>query len=163
MPNYQNGKIYMIESVSNNCVYYGSTIQSLSRRLGKHRSDIKNNPNKNITSKEVLKYSDARILLVENFPCNSKTELEAKEAVYIRNNDCVNKNIPQRTETQYYEDNKVDILNKCAEYRANNKIAIKEHKKQYYYDNKEKIKEIMLKNVYVIVENPIHILIIKDI
>jgi hypothetical protein len=78
MPNYQNGKIYMIESISNNCRYYGSTIQSLALRLGKHRNDIK--MGRNPSSKKVLKYSDARILLVELFPCNSKMELKAKEA-----------------------------------------------------------------------------------
>ena len=31
------------------------------------------------------------IELVENYPCNSKEELEKKEGEYIKNNECVNK------------------------------------------------------------------------
>jgi hypothetical protein len=37
------------------------------------------------------------IILVENYPCNNKYELEAKERWYIENNDSINKNIPTRT------------------------------------------------------------------
>ena len=150
MPNYQNGKIYMIESLlGNGCVYYGSTVDTLSRRLSKHRSDIKNKPNKNLTSKEVLKYDDARILLIELFPCNSKMELEAQEATYIRNNECVNKCIPQRTQLEYYQDNKETISKQMKKYQQKNKEVIKEkskkYKKQYQQKNKEKIKEKMAK------------------
>lgn len=126
--NYQNGKIYVIESLIGNCKYYGSTTQTLAQRLGKHKRS-------NITSKQVLQYQDARILLVLKFPCNSKEELEAKEAGYIRNNDCVNKMIPQRTPEQYREDNK----EKIKDYRDNNK----EQQKQYYEDNQDKIKEYL--------------------
>jgi hypothetical protein len=154
MPNYQHGKIYMIESISNNCRYYGSTVDTLSRRLAKHRNDIKRG--KNPSSKKVLKYSDARILLVELFPCNSKMELEAKEAIYIRSNDCVNKNIPQRTKKeynkQYKQDNKEVIAEYHKQYKQDNKDVIKqyqqdnkeviaEYHKQYQQDNKEKIAE----------------------
>ena len=61
MTNYQNGKIYKIESLSMNLVYYGSTTQSLCKRLSKHRSESKRS---NITSKQVLQYDDAKIYLV---------------------------------------------------------------------------------------------------
>jgi hypothetical protein len=147
MPNYQNGKIYMIESISNNCRYYGSTIQSLALRLGKHRNDIK--MGRNPSSKEILKYQDARILLVELYPCNNRMELESKEAEYIRNNDCVNKQIPQRTDKeyqkQYYQDNKEVIKEKSKQYRQDNKEVIAKYQKQYQQDNKEVIAEKMLK------------------
>ena len=135
MVNYQNGKIYMIESLEGGCRYYGATTQTLSRRLAKHKGDSKRG--ENYTSKKVLKYQDARILLVELFPCNSKMELEAKEAEYIRNNECVNKQIPQRTDKQYYQDNK----EKIKQYRQDNKEKQKEYNKQYHQDNKEIIKE----------------------
>jgi hypothetical protein len=143
MPNYQNGKIYMIESLEGDCKYYGSTVDTLSRRLAQHRTSIK--VGKPISSQKVLKYSDARILLVELFPCNSKMELEAKEAIYIRNNDCVNKNIPQRPKkeysTQYYQDNKEHLQQQIKQYKQDNKDVIK----QYNQKNKEKIAEKMLK------------------
>jgi len=41
MVNYQNGKIYMIESLIGNCRYYGSTTQTLAQRLGIHKKDNK--------------------------------------------------------------------------------------------------------------------------
>jgi len=136
--NYQNGKIYMIESLIGNCRYYGSTTQTLAQRLGKHKQDMKS---KNITSKQVLKYEDFRILLVKKFPCNSIEELEAEEAVYIRNNDCVNKNIPQRTPKIYYQDNKDEISQKAKVNYEENKDEILEKNKQYYEENKDKILE----------------------
>jgi hypothetical protein len=135
MPNYQNSKIYMIESLEGDCRYYGSTTRTLAQRMGKHRTSIK--VGRPISSQKVLKYSDARILLVELFPCNSKMELEAKEAEYVRNNNCVNKCIPQRTDKQYYQDNK----GKRKQYLQDNKEVISKNKKQYYQDNKEVIAE----------------------
>jgi len=128
MVNYQNGKIYMIESLIGNCKYYGSTTQTLAQRLGKHKLDMKDN-NKNITSKQVLKYEDFRILLVKNFPCNSIEELEAEEAVYIRNNDCVNKCIPHRTKIKWYEDNREKLLEKFKLRYVEKKDEILEKKK----------------------------------
>ena len=103
---YANSKIYKLISQSHpELVYYGSTIQKLCVRMCGHRADFKQN-NKNITSKQVMQFEDAQIILVINFPCHSKDELNAAEADYIRNNECVNKQIPGRTYKQYREDNK---------------------------------------------------------
>ena len=100
---FSNCKIYKIVSLNNpNMVYYGHTCQTLSRRFSNHKST-----SKNITSKIIIELGDALILLVENFPCNSKDEARAREAYFIINNECVNKNIPGRTPKEYYEDNKV--------------------------------------------------------
>ena len=139
MVNYQNGKIYMIESLEGDCKYYGSTVQSLALRLSKHRNEIK--AGKNPSSKKVLKYQDARILLVELYPCNSKMELESKEAEYIRHNDCVNKRIPQRTDKQYYQDNKVKKIQRVSQYYQKNKDKKLDYAKQYNQKNKDKIDE----------------------
>jgi hypothetical protein len=138
MVNYQNGKIYMLESLIGNCRYYGSTTQTLSQRLGKHKQDITKS---NITSKEVLQYPDARILLVKKFPCNSVEELEAEEAVFIRNNDCVNKCIPQRTRKEYYDDNRDEIIEYNKQRYVEKKDEILENKKQRYVEKKDEILE----------------------
>jgi len=138
MVNYQNGKIYMIESLIGNCRYYGSTTQTLAQRLGKHKQDIKI---KYVSSKEVLQYPDFRILLVKKFPCDTRDELEAEEAVFIRNNDCVNKNIPQRTMKEYREDNKDKIKDQRKQFYEENKDRINEKRKEVYEENKDKIKE----------------------
>ena len=132
MPDYKNGKIYKIWSPMGKEIYIGSTIQSLYARKSQHKICMK-------CSSKILfeKYDDVRIELIEYFPCNNKEELDKKEGFYIRNNDCINKNIAGRTEKEYYEDNK----EKIKEYLQDNKEKIKEQKKEYYEDNKDKIKE----------------------
>ena len=144
MVNYQNGKIYKIESNSGGLIYYGSTTkQYLSQRMDIHRSQYKrwlNGKCNLITSIKLFEeygIENCKIVLVEAYPCNSKDELRAKEAHYIRNFECVNKNIPDRTYKEYYADNK-------------NKIA--ERKKKYYADNKDKIKEYQQNNKNKIAE-----------
>ena len=58
-----------------------------------------------VHSFKVIQAEDSKIILVEEFPCKSKMELEAREAHYIRSNECVNKSILGRTIKQWYEDN----------------------------------------------------------
>ena len=92
---YQRGKIYKLISNQTNDVYYGSTIENkLSNRLSGHRSHYKDwikNRFHYISSFEIVKYEDAKIILVENYPCNTKYELVAREQFYIDNNECINK------------------------------------------------------------------------
>jgi len=108
MVNYQNGKIYKIESIEGKCMYIGSTCQLLCQRMAKHR--YRHKTDKAISSTEVLKYNDAKIYLLLKYPCNSKEELESKEGEYIKKYKCVNKQEGRRTHRQYYKDNK-KILN----------------------------------------------------
>ena len=142
MVNYQNGKIYKIESFIGNCIYYGSTCQLLCQRMAKHRTIYRCEPHSNITSKQVLEYPDAKIYLVELYPCNSKEELLRREGYYIKNNDCVNKCVAGRTLKEYYVDNK----ERLKLYRENNKESITQKHKEYYIGNKEKIKLKNIKN-----------------
>jgi hypothetical protein len=55
-----------------------------------------------ICSSKILfeKYDDVRIELIEEFPCENKMELNAREGYYIRTLDCVNKVIPGRTQKE---------------------------------------------------------------
>jgi hypothetical protein len=133
MVNYQNGKIYKIESLSSGKVYYGSTTQVLSKRMVGHRAS-----SNGAKSKEVIQCGDARIILVENFGCNSKEELQAREADYIRNNDCVNRCIPNRTPKQWRTDNKDRISAISKQYYIDNKDKISAYVKKYRDNNKDK-------------------------
>jgi len=137
MPNYQNGKIYKIESLEGDCVYYGSTTQKLCLRMGEHRKHYRYN--RDITSKQVLCFNDAKIYLVENYPCNSKEELHAREGYYIKNNVCINKNIPGRDQKQYYNENKEQILKYRKKYYIDNKEDVLKQHKKYYQENKEDV------------------------
>ena len=74
MPNYQQSKIYRIVNDSMpGKVYYGSTTQPLSVRMGKHRS--LSTKNSIVTSKQLFEIGKPEIVLVENHPCNTKEEL----------------------------------------------------------------------------------------
>jgi hypothetical protein len=77
----------------------------------------------------VLKWDDTEIILIEDYPCNSKKELETRERYYIESITCVNKNIPTRPQKEYKK-----------MYKAKNKEAISAQNKIYTEKNKEKIK-----------------------
>ena len=162
MPDYQKSKIYAIKSYQTEMMYIGSTTQTLSQRIGKHKENyIKNGTT---SSKQILKYEDYYIELIENFPCNTKEELLKREGFHIRENIniCVNCNIAGRTiqeyrqdnvdkikETskQYYQDNVEKMKEQKKQYRQNNSEQIKEYTKQYKKDNKDKIKQYYQDNV----------------
>ena len=89
MPNYQNSKVYSIRSLSRpELIYVGSTTQTLSQRMVKHRK-----ASSTCASKEIITIGDAYIELIENYPCNDKNELLARENRYIRGLDCLNKQL----------------------------------------------------------------------
>jgi hypothetical protein len=124
---YQNGKIYKIVSNITGDVYYGSTIQSLKRRLIKHKVDYKkylNGKYHYVTSFKIIENGDYDIHLVENYRCLNKKQLESIERVYIENYKCINKYIPTRTNKEYYQDNKQEI---------------NKYKTDWYFENKERI------------------------
>ena len=143
MPNYQNGKIYELVDLTTNNKYYGSTVQDLKMRksghVKKYKGYLNNKKNFYTTSFEIIKNNNYEIYLVENFPCNSKSELEAREGYYIRNNKCVNKYIPGIIDKKEYMKNYnklYKIKEKGKQYRIDNKEKIKEYKKQlYHYKN----------------------------
>lgn len=139
MPDYSKGKIYSIRSYKTDDIYIGSTCRPLCVRMACHRSDYKSNST--VRSKEILKYDDAYIELIEEFPCEKVEQLHKREGEIIRNTKCVNKIIPCRTLPEYYQDNKNIILEKHKIYREDNKDKCKEYSKEYYENNQDKIKE----------------------
>ena len=142
MKDYSQGKIYKLYSVSNkDLIYYGSTTLTLNKRLTEHISDYKRN--RYCSSRFVIAAGDYKIELIENYPCNSKTELTRKEGEYTKNNKCVNEQIAGRTRKEWREDNKEYIKEYNKEYNKDNKEKIAEQKKEYYENNIEKRKEQM--------------------
>ena len=106
MVNYNNGKIYKIEPVCDHDegdIYIGSTTKKyLADRMCDHRADFKRKSNVNSGILfEKYGVENCKIHLILLYPCNSKDELIAKEAEYIRTLNCVNKVIPNRTKQEY--------------------------------------------------------------
>jgi len=122
MNKYINGKIYALVSESAKVVYYGSTIQRLSQRKGEHVRDYKNylyNNGWKCSSFDVLKHEDAKIILIEEFPCETKLELEQREGYWQRNNNCTNINIAGRNTKEY---------RKTEEYRKQRKLYMRDYR-----------------------------------
>jgi len=145
------GKIYQIVDNTNNNKYIGSTCKTLKYRLSEHKSHYKRylkGLGNNVKSFVILKNNNYKIELLENCNIKTKQELLARERFYIKNNECLNKCIPCRTDKEnqqyqkeYYNDNKEKLNNCHKEYNANNKVKIKEYIEAYYETNKDKLKE----------------------
>jgi hypothetical protein len=147
MVNYQLGKVYKIISDDFNKIYIGSTCcKYLCMRFAIHMLDYntwKKNPEKyrrkRTSSFKILKYNNCKIILIENYPCNSKDELISREQYWIdKNKDicinmkrakCINKKECQK---EYHKKHYYKNKNKIIE--ANNK---------YYKNNREKVLERM--------------------
>ena len=131
MPDYQLGKIYKIWNNTYTSCYIGSTVEPLSKRMTKHRSDYKRwrqGVSTFVTSFKLFDdygIENCKIELVENFPCNSREELLSREGYHQRVSECINRIIAGRTHKQYREDSK---------------DKLKEYAKEYYKQNIDKVK-----------------------
>lgn len=85
MPNYQNGKIYVIRNHVNDKVYVGSTTMTLSQRMSHHRRTAQQKPAvKLYAAFHELGIEKFYIELLETFPCDTVHELMAKEGYHMR-------------------------------------------------------------------------------
>jgi flagellar biosynthesis GTPase FlhF len=142
MVNYANGKIYKIESSLGDKIYIGSTTKAqLSQRMTAHRGSYKTwkAGKTNMTASFLLfdEYGveNCKIVLLEDCPCESKDQLSAREAHYIRTLACVNKVIPLRTYAEFYQDNRDEMLEKNKAYRDAHRDEIAEKAKAYRETN----------------------------
>jgi len=139
---YQQGKIYKIVCNITGEIYIGSTIDTLEKRLSNHKVKTK----RPCKSKQILDRGDYKIELIKDYPCNSLYELEEEEAKYIRNNTCINIQIPHRTYEEWREDNKEKLSQQQKNWREDNKEKLSQQQKNWREDNKEKIKEYYEEN-----------------
>lgn len=120
MNKFNNGYIYKIYNDIG--TYYGSSCNKyLCNRVGRHRADYREN--KGCYSRLLGDDKTWKYEIVEHYPCNNKSELNLREAFWIKNNICVNKIIPGRTKKEYYLDNK-DRLDKLKKIYADNRKDI---------------------------------------
>jgi transcription-repair coupling factor (superfamily II helicase) len=94
-----------------------------------------------VSSFKIIENNNYDIILVEEFPCQNKDQLHARERFFIENTECVNKYIPTRTPKEYYEDHKEKISERWKQYYETNKEKLNEKKKEYLLKNKEKLNE----------------------
>jgi hypothetical protein len=93
---YSQSKIYKISSPQSDKVYIGSTVKTLNRRLTQHKHS-----SNRTTSKDIIKYNDAIIELLEDYPCETREQLIQKECEWIKKTgNCINQVVPVR-EVEY--------------------------------------------------------------
>ncbi len=152
MVNYENGKIYKIINETNDIIYIGSTIQPLSQRYTRHQH----------------KEANRKIILIENYPCNSKEELCKREQQVIEEHDNLlneikayssaeatkekakvwyesNKEKRAKTSKLRYEKNKEEVKKQRKLRYEKTKDEVKKQSKVWYENNKEKRAEQMKK------------------
>ena len=149
------GRVYKIYCNITGEYYYGSTTQTLAQRLSKHKNDYKkwkNGKTNYTTSFRIIERENYTISLLEEGEFQNKDFMKARERHYIENFECVNKNVPTRTDKEYREAHKEQIKEYLQahreqkkeydkEYREAHKEQIKEYDKEYYEANKEHIAE----------------------
>jgi len=136
MPNYKNGKIYMIKCNKTNQVYYGSTTLPIKKRLQQHKYDTHSIiRTKKCKSNEIILGGDYCIELVEDYPCDTKRELNIRERYYIDNNECINMVIPTRTIKEYQQLEKYKINKK--RYDTENQPKSNQSRRDRYKNDEE--------------------------
>jgi hypothetical protein len=142
-----NGRIYKLVSFQTDDCYIGSTTQRLlSQRLTDHNKMFKRWTNNKkcgyVSSYELAKYDDCVIMLVENYPCDCRYDLEVRERYWIENTpNCVNKRIPTRT-VKEWKDIHPDYMteyNKHYNQDPVNKEKQKQRSSEWYIKNRERI------------------------
>ena len=110
MNRYEHGKIYMITDIAMTKKYIGSTTESLKKRFERHRSKYPEylqggaDNTRSYWLFDEFGVENCKILLIKNFPCSSKEELEREEGNVIRESDCINKKVAGRTRKEHYKD-----------------------------------------------------------
>ena len=148
---YANGLIYKVVDLGYNKQYFGSTSESLSQRMVRHRASYrsyKNNPKKSLRNSvydifDEYGMENCKIELVEYYPCNTKEELRRREGQIIKDNDCVNKRVEGRTKQEYKEDNKEHIQEYMKQYNITHKKEISENKQNYRESKKDLLQEVI--------------------
>lgn len=163
---YEKGKIYKLQCMDGH-YYIGSTTQKLNHRFSNHKQSSKSDTSKVYTYINSIGWDNVQIELIEDYPCNKKSELNKREDYHIRQSKtdelCLNNNGAYLSEEkrkeqkkEYYEANKEAIIEKTrkyveenreivdkkrAEYRKENAKLLSEKQKQYVLENKEQVKE----------------------
>ena len=136
--NYSKGKIYKIINDIDDYVYKGSTVDKLSSRMAKHRSDVKRYNGR--IYQHMRKYGTKyfHIVLIKNYPCTNKEELvkeERKEFDLYDKNVLLNMNRPKITNIERLQlKQKWNTNNKIyfKIWKQNNKLYVKTYRQKHY-------------------------------
>ena len=143
---YLLGKIYQIVDINYIKCYIGSTCEKISQRLARHRANYKKYKNglttncKSFDMFDEFGVDNCKIELIEDFPCESKEQLLKREGYYIREKECVNRNIAGRTKHEYMCETRGEASQRSLDYYYKNRETILQSRKEYKMLNAETIK-----------------------
>ncbi len=128
-------------------IYIGHTTD-LTRRRQRHKNNC-NNEKKTEYNYKVYQFirengdwDNWSVIPIEEYPCENIIQASIRERYWLEElKATLNKNIPSRTDKEYYKDNKEKFKEKSKDYYQNNQEYIKEYNKEYYNNHKEKKKE----------------------
>ena len=141
---YKNGKIYCIRNTIDDDIYIGSTTQPLSKRMVGHRSDMKSKRREHYIlyqKMNELGIDNFYIELIEEYPCENKEQLLAKEGEYIRKMATLNHRIQGRSYQEWLDDTKEIRKEKSKEYTERIQNTILERKAKYREENRDKLEK----------------------
>lgn len=145
MPDYSNSKIYKLVCPHADDIYIGSTTQKLCSRFALHNSKYRsfmNNKHHFVSSFIIMSLGDVRIILLEDFPCENKEQLRAKEQEYIEKHKDICVNIygavldVEKQRKYSYNYNRSE-KGKKRSHKSNEKRKEKGYYKSYYKKNKQ--------------------------
>ena len=140
-------KIVHKDDIHNENVYVGSTTD-FKRRKHAHKTCCNNPDSKefNTPKYQFIRdnggWNEWSMIEIEKYPCNDKREAEARERYWIEHYQSnLNKVIPTRSITEWYENNKQYYKQKHKEYRDANKKHYNQYHKEYRENNREIINQ----------------------
>lgn len=126
-------------------VYVGSTTNFRTRK-NEHKSRCNNQSSSHYNFhvyqfiREHGGWDNFDMIQIEEYPCKSKREKEARERYYVEQLKAkLNMKLPQRSKQEYYNDNKEILKEKSREKYNNNKEEYNQRAKKYYEKNRESI------------------------
>lgn len=134
-----SGQIFKLSVPSGKC-YVGMSSIPINYRLNNMKADYKKYLKGEITDSEVLPLMGEpySVTILERITAETRGPIDARHRYWIENTpNCVNKRIPGRTYTQYYQDKREEIRKKQKERYQKNKEVILQKVKDYQAKKKE--------------------------
>lgn len=131
--NYSKGKIYKLVNDVNDEIYVGSTTQTLKQRLNTHKGLSKIHPNRHVYSKlNEVGWKNVHIILLEEVESSNAYQLLERERYwYDLLRPTLNKNCPNRSKQEWYNDHpdydkqyRIDHADAIKQYRLDHALKI---------------------------------------
>ena len=123
----------------NDEVYVGSAGGTICCRMRKNRYKAHKEDTKCHKFMNQIGAGVFYIELIEEYPCNSKQELHAREGYWIRELGTLNKRLAGRTAKEYYTDNRERKITYQKQYAKENRDAIKQYKAKHHEGQKVEV------------------------